>query len=225
MDVVLEPAVDRALVAAVAAGPDPVVGHEVADPEGQADRHEVRDQVVHAGEIGQHVQHGHAHEQRRHVEQVERQVAPDGVAGRIAVAEHPQLGQQEVVERRHLRREHRRDQVVDPEPLDQDEQRRLVDEDPEDADERELRGMQQSPEESSNMGLAVPAALPLCGLLCLNALPSVRRVAWSRVLLSAGFRSVKSTRALRPTFVLRDDSGAHPCARRRSRSMQRPVLG
>ncbi len=34
-------------------------------------------------------------------------------------------------------------QVVDPEVLDQDEQRDLVDEDPEDADERELRGMEQ----------------------------------------------------------------------------------
>ena len=44
------------LVASVAAGPDPVVGDQVADPEGQPDRDEVRDQVVDPDELGEDVE-------------------------------------------------------------------------------------------------------------------------------------------------------------------------
>ena len=80
VDVVLVGAVDRHLVAPIATGPDPVVGDEVADAEGQAERDEVRDQVVDATDLGQDVERRQSDDLGHEVQQVERQVAPEQVA-------------------------------------------------------------------------------------------------------------------------------------------------
>jgi len=72
------------------------------------------------------------------------------VASVLAAAEDPQLGEDEVVERRQLRREDRREQVVDPEAVGQGIQRDLVDDDPDDPDEREFRRAEEGLEELPN---------------------------------------------------------------------------
>ena len=131
-------------------------------------------------EVGEDVQDRHPDHERRHVQQVEREVAGEDVARRVAVAEDPQLGQDEVVERGCLRGEDGRQEVVDPEPVRQQEERDLVDDDPEDADERELRGAEQSPQETANVRLAVPARLLLDTLLGRDL--GASHAGWSRVL-------------------------------------------
>ena len=150
LDVVVEPLADRDLVPAIAAGPDPAVRDHVANAERQPDRDEVRDQVMDAEQIGEDEQHRDADGQRRDVEQVEHDVPEKDVAAVVPVREDPQLGEHEVVERRHLRREDRRHEVVDAQPVGQRVQRDLVDDDPDDADEGELRGAEQGPQETAN---------------------------------------------------------------------------
>ena len=127
-----------------------------------------------AEQVGQDVERRHPDDQRRHIQEVERQVADQGVARHVAAAEDPQLGQEEVVQRRHLRGEDSRDQVVDPEPVRQQVQDDLVDDDPDDADERELRGAEQRPKETSGVRPAMTARLLRNSLLRRDDGPLVR---------------------------------------------------
>jgi hypothetical protein len=72
------------------------------------------------------------------------------MAAVVAIREDPQLGEQEVVERRELRREDRADEVMDPQAVGQGEEGELIDPDADDADDRELRRAEKRLEEVSN---------------------------------------------------------------------------
>ncbi len=162
VDVVLIGAVDRHLVAPIAAGPDPVVGDEVTDAEGQAERHQVRDQVVDATDLGEDVQGRQPDDLGDEVEQVERQVAPQEMAADLPATEHPQLDEDEVRQGRDLGRQERRpEELLFAHRGHERVQRDLVDEDPGDADERELARAEEGSEEATDPRPAVPA----CGAL------------------------------------------------------------
>ena len=167
VDVVLVGAVDRDLVAPIAAGPDPVVRDEVADAERQPEREEVRDQVMDAADLGEDVERGQPDDLGDEVEQVEREVAPQQVAADLAPAEHPQLDQDEVAQGRDLGREEGRpEQLLLPHRQDEAVERDLVDDDPGQADEGELGWAEEGSEEATDPRPAVPA----CGALVVRGL-------------------------------------------------------
>ena len=154
-DLVVEPALHGQLVPGVAAGPDPVVGNEVAHPERQADGDEVRDQVVDPEPFGGDQQDGHAHRQRGDVQGVEGEVANEQMPPRIATPEHPELGEDEVVEGRHLRGQDGRDGVVDAQDLGEEDEGDRVDADADDADDCEPRWAEQRSEHGPSARLPV----------------------------------------------------------------------
>ena len=104
------------------------------------------------------------------------EVAPQQVAADLAVAEHPELGQEEVAEGRDLRREDRRpEELVLAHGQDEGVQRDLVDEDPEIPTSANFEGLRRDRKRRRTRGRRCQrVALWAFGSGCVTD-PSVRR--------------------------------------------------